>query len=79
MVVKHLCLKGGLGTKGPAQFADLLILREHPYEDIVVLQDPLNIPAVIKGGEIYLNLLKPCSYRIDPEGIEQRLSRSVKR
>ena len=49
---------GNLGTLEPGQLADIVIVNGNPLEDITVLQNPDNIPAVIKDGEIYAGLLR---------------------
>ena len=49
---------GNLGTLEPGQLADMVIVNGNPLEDITVLQNPDNIPAVIKDGQIYAGLLR---------------------
>ena len=49
---------GNLGTLEPGQLADMVIVNGNPLEDITVLQNPDNIPVVIKDGQIYAGLLR---------------------
>jgi hypothetical protein len=38
--------------------ADIVMVNGNPLEDIAVLQNPDNIPVVIKDGQIYAGLLR---------------------
>ena len=49
--------EGHLGTLEAGKIADMVVLNDNPLEDITILQDPDNIAAVIKDGEIYTDLL----------------------
>ena len=49
--------EGHLGTLEQGKIADMVLLKGNPLEDITLLQNPDNIAAVIKEGEIYTDLL----------------------
>ena len=49
--------EGHLGTLEQGKIADMVLLKGNPLEDITLLQNPHNIAAVIKEGEIYTDLL----------------------
>jgi imidazolonepropionase-like amidohydrolase len=49
---------GNLGTLEPGQLADIVLVNGNPLEDITVLQNPDNLPVVIKDGQIYAGLLR---------------------
>lgn len=48
-----------VGTIAAGKFADLLILKGDPYEDIRILQDRSRLGAVMKGGELMYGSLPP--------------------
>ncbi|GAA3748964.1 amidohydrolase family protein [Leifsonia bigeumensis] len=50
-----------VGTIAAGKFADLLILKSDPYEDIRILQDRSHLGAVMKGGELMYGSLPPAS------------------
>ena len=49
--------EGHLGTLEEGKIVDMVLLTGNPLEDITLLQNPDNIAAVIKEGEIYTDLL----------------------
>ena len=49
--------EGHLGTLEQGKIADMVLLKGNPLKDITLLQNPDNIAAVIKEGEIYIDLL----------------------
>ncbi|HEU4850029.1 MAG TPA: amidohydrolase family protein, partial [Terrimesophilobacter sp.] len=54
-----------VGTITAGKFADLLILKGDPYEDIRILQDRHRLGAVLKGGELMYGSFPPASGALD--------------
>jgi len=50
-----LGLDAQLGTVEPGKFADLLVVKKNPLNDITVLQDNENVQLVIKNGDIIIH------------------------
>ncbi|MBI4375332.1 MAG: amidohydrolase family protein [Elusimicrobia bacterium] len=48
-------LSGQVGSIEPGLLADLILVRGDPLSDLTILQDPANLPLIMKGGAIYKN------------------------
>jgi len=52
-----LGIEDRLGTLTPGKIADILVVDGDPLADIKVLQDKENLSLIMKGGQIFKNLL----------------------
>ncbi|MEV0779140.1 amidohydrolase family protein [Streptomyces sp. NPDC050433] len=53
-----LRLEGRIGVVAPGAYADLLVVRANPLDDITVLTDPdKQLAAIVQGGRLHLNTL----------------------
>ena len=50
-----------LGTVAEGKLADLLVVDGDPLADITVLQEPTNLLAIIKGGDLVKDRLADLS------------------
>ncbi len=55
---------GNLGTLEAGKFADILIVDGNPIEDIKIMQDQSRLSAIIKGGNIYRDLVDDLDFTI---------------
>jgi imidazolonepropionase-like amidohydrolase len=57
---------GMVGTLEEGKYADLVVVNGDPTDDVRILQDHTRIDAVMKGGQVYTNLVEAKPYLRKP-------------